>query len=107
MSVASAVLLKPTQEGKGLDAKGKPAIRPYTPVSPPDAKGHIDFIIKRYDGGALTNHLHKDMKVGDEIAIKGARERNLRDVHLLTCKSTGPLPKHCRSRSAVTPAMLT
>lgn len=39
LTVASATLLKPVVEGKGLDAKGKPAIRPYTPVSAPNEKG--------------------------------------------------------------------
>lgn len=39
LTVASAMLLKPAKEGEGLDAKGKPAIRPYTPVSMPSEKG--------------------------------------------------------------------
>lgn len=73
LTVASAVLLKPVKEGLGLDAKGKPAIRPYTPVSTPDTKGRIEFLIKKYDNGAMSSHLHKDLQPGDEIAIKGER----------------------------------
>jgi len=75
LTVASALLMKPTIEGQGLDSKGKPAIRPYTPITQPNTKGHMDFLIKKYDGGAFTTHLF-DLKPGQEIAFKG------------------PLPKH-------------
>jgi len=75
LTVASALLMKPVVEGKGLDGKGKPAIRPYTPVTMPSEKGHMDFLIKKYPGGALTTYIH-EMKPGEELAFKG------------------PLPKH-------------
>ena len=39
LTVASALLIKPAVEGQGLDKKGKPAVRPYTPVSQPSEKG--------------------------------------------------------------------
>ena len=39
LTVASTLLMKPVVEGKGLDSKGKPAIRPYTPVTMPSKKG--------------------------------------------------------------------
>jgi len=76
LSVASALLLKPAVEGQGLDGKGKPAIRPYTPISSPDTKGEMEFLIKAYPNGALTQYMHNELKPGMEMAIKG------------------PLPKH-------------
>jgi cytochrome-b5 reductase len=40
-----------------LDAKGKPIVRPYTPVSPPDAPGELALLIKRYDQGKMSKHI--------------------------------------------------
>ncbi len=31
------------------DEKPKPIIRPYTPTSPPDAKGYLDLVVKVYE----------------------------------------------------------
>lgn len=81
MTVASALLLKPAVEGQGLDAKGKPAIRPYTPISTPDTKGEMHFLIKAYPNGALTQYMHNELKPGMEMSFKG------------------PLPKHRESES--------
>lgn len=69
MSVASAIVVKAVGDAV-KDKEGKPVIRPYTPVTSPSTAGHIDFLIKKYDGGAMTTHIHA-MKVGDKIAIKG------------------------------------
>lgn len=69
MQVASAVLIKGAGEGV-KDKDGKDVIRPYTPVSSPDTPGHIDFLIKRYENGAMTKHIHS-LKPGDALAIKG------------------------------------
>ncbi|KAN0060931.1 NADH-cytochrome b5 reductase [Thecaphora frezii] len=69
MSVASAVVFKAV--GDGLkDENGKDVIRPYTPVSSPDTAGHIDFLIKRYENGKMTNYVH-NLKPGDKLGIKG------------------------------------
>lgn len=51
-------------------ADGKPVIRPYTPTSDEDAVGHVDFLIKRYKDGAMSEHMH-NMKPGDELEMKG------------------------------------
>ncbi len=53
-----------------LDPKGKPYVRPYTPISPSDQPGEITFLIKKYDTGKVTPYLH-DMKPGQSIGIKG------------------------------------
>ena len=69
LSTASAVLLKAAGEGlKGSD--GKEVIRPYTPISTPETKGHIDFLIKRYEDGNMSKHATA-LKTGDKLAIKG------------------------------------
>lgn len=69
MNVASAVVFKAVGEGV-KDDQGKDVIRPYTPVTSPDVAGHMDFLIKKYNGGKMTSHVHS-MKVGDRLGIKG------------------------------------
>ena len=65
LKVASAILTKVKRPGQD-----KATIRPYTPVSDEDAKGHIDLLVKRYDGGPMSEHLH-DMAVEQQLAFKG------------------------------------
>ncbi|KAJ2233057.1 hypothetical protein H4R99_002757 [Coemansia sp. RSA 1722] len=48
----------------------KPTIRPYTPVSPQDARGYFDLVIKRYPNGKMSNHIHS-LAPGDVLEIKG------------------------------------
>ncbi|KAI7832998.1 hypothetical protein BX661DRAFT_178933 [Kickxella alabastrina] len=48
----------------------KPTIRPYTPVSPQDARGYFDLVVKRYPEGKMSSHIHS-LKPGDELEIKG------------------------------------
>lgn len=69
MRVASAVVVKGAGDGI-TDKEGKQVIRPYTPVTEPDTPGHIDFLIKRYGDGNMSQHIHK-LKPGDKLAIKG------------------------------------
>lgn len=44
--------------------------RPYTPVSSDDDLGHVDFVIKVYPDGKMTQHLEK-MKVGEYLPMRG------------------------------------
>jgi len=54
-----------------VDAKsGKPIIRPYTPVSSSDLPGELHFLIKRYENGNASKHIHS-LKEGETLAIKG------------------------------------
>ncbi|KAL8758282.1 MAG: hypothetical protein Q9184_003971, partial [Pyrenodesmia sp. 2 TL-2023] len=53
LQIASALLTK----YKGPEME-KPVIRPYTPISDEDARGHIDFLIKRYPNGPMSEHFH-------------------------------------------------
>lgn len=53
LSVAGCLLVRsPTGEAQVNDDKGKPVIRPYTPVSAHDARGHIELLIKEYPVGS-------------------------------------------------------
>ncbi|KAF1812137.1 ferredoxin reductase-like protein [Eremomyces bilateralis CBS 781.70] len=65
LPVASAILTK----YKGPEME-KPVIRPYTPVSAVDEKGHIDFVIKKYEKGPMSTHMH-DMLEGQRLDFKG------------------------------------
>ena len=49
---------------------GKPVIRPYTPVSHPDEKGHFDLVVKAYPTGVMSKHF-ASLKVGDTLECKG------------------------------------
>lgn len=50
--------------------KGKPVIRPYTPISPSNAPGELTFLIKKYPQGLASVHIHS-LKPGDTLSIKG------------------------------------
>lgn len=54
---------------KGPEMK-KPVIRPYTPISDVDQKGTVDFIIKKYPGGPMSEHMH-NLEPGQRLDIKG------------------------------------
>jgi cytochrome-b5 reductase len=54
--VASCLLVKASNEAL-LDGKGKPIVRPYTPISPSDHRGELAFLIKRYDQGNMSKHI--------------------------------------------------
>lgn len=46
---ASALLVKASDGQTCLDDKGKPVIRPYTPISPQEQKGSLDLMVKVYE----------------------------------------------------------
>ncbi|KAF8531533.1 cytochrome-b5 reductase [Gautieria morchelliformis] len=70
LPVASCVIVKASDPDALKDAKGKPIIRPYTPVSHPDLPGELHFLIKKYDAGNASKYIHS-LKEGDNLAIKG------------------------------------
>lgn len=55
---------------KFVTAKGNNVIRPYTPVSDVNEKGLLEFVIKKYEGGKMSTHIH-DLKPGDTLSFKG------------------------------------
>jgi cytochrome-b5 reductase len=56
------------------DSDGKDVYRPYTPVTDDDTPGAVEFVIKLYDQGKMSQVLAK-MKVGDCMQMKGPRGR--------------------------------
>lgn len=40
--------------------------RPYTPISPSDAPGVVDFLVKKYPHGKQSTHLHS-LRPGDKV----------------------------------------
>ncbi|PPQ69445.1 hypothetical protein CVT25_004837 [Psilocybe cyanescens] len=68
--VASCLVVKASAPDALNDDKGKPIIRPYTPVSPPDTPGQLTLLIKRYENGNMSKHIF-DLKEGDTLSIKG------------------------------------
>lgn len=48
----------------------KPTIRPYTPVSPNNAKGYMELVIKKYEGGPMSTYMHS-LQPGMKLDIKG------------------------------------
>ncbi|KAG0049857.1 NADH-cytochrome b5 reductase [Gryganskiella cystojenkinii] len=64
MTVASCFMTKFVNE------EGKNVIRPYTPTSESDVKGSFEFVVKKYETGVMSGHIH-NLKVGETLAIKG------------------------------------
>ncbi|XP_073289704.1 NADH-cytochrome b5 reductase-like protein isoform X1 [Primulina huaijiensis] len=73
LDVASCII---TRAPKQNDADGKTnyVIRPYTPISDPDAKGYFDLLIKVYPEGNMSQHF-ASLKPGDVVEVKGPIEK--------------------------------
>jgi cytochrome-b5 reductase len=56
------------------DSDGKDVYRPYTPVTDDDTPGAVEFVIKLYEQGKMSQVLAK-LKVGDTMLMKGPRGR--------------------------------
>ncbi|KAG2495238.1 hypothetical protein HYH03_006511 [Edaphochlamys debaryana] len=56
------------------DAEGKDVYRPYTPVSDDDQLGCVDFVIKLYPEGKMSQILAR-MALGQTMAMKGPKGR--------------------------------
>ncbi|KAL8749355.1 MAG: hypothetical protein Q9199_007736 [Rusavskia elegans] len=98
LEIASALLAK--YKGPEMD---KPVIRPYTPTSDEDARGHIDFLIKRYPNGPMSEHLHS-MEPPQRLDFKGPIPKypwspNKHDHICLIAGGTGITPMYqlCRA----------
>ena len=57
--VASCLIVKSSDPEALKDAKGKPIIRPYTPISAPGHKGELVLLIKKYDEGKASKYIHE------------------------------------------------
>ncbi|KAF9535725.1 cytochrome-b5 reductase [Crepidotus variabilis] len=68
--ITSCLVVK-SSDPEALKTKdGKPVIRPYTPVSESDHAGELVLLIKKYDTGVMSKHIH-DLKPGDSLSMKG------------------------------------
>ncbi|KAJ3479103.1 hypothetical protein NLI96_g9288 [Meripilus lineatus] len=70
--IASCLVVKSSADAATplLDGKGKPVIRPYTPISPSDQEGEFTLLIKRYEAGKMSQYIHT-LKPGENLAFKG------------------------------------
>ncbi|BEI96785.1 hypothetical protein CcaverHIS631_0203740 [Cutaneotrichosporon cavernicola] len=97
LTTASCLVVRsPEGENAVKDDKGKPVIRPYTPVSPPGHKGSIDLIIKSYPEGNISKWF-AGLKPGDEVLLKGpivktAYEPNAVDKAVFVAGGSGITP---------------
>ena len=98
LTIASALITK----YKGPEME-KPVIRPYTPVSDEDTVGYLDFIVKKYPGGPMSEHLH-NMEPGQRLDMKGPIpkypwEANKHDHIALIAGGTGITPMYQLARA--------
>ncbi|KAF4604706.1 NADH-cytochrome b5 reductase [Pleurotus pulmonarius] len=70
LPVASCLVVKSSDPNALVNDQGKPIIRPYTPISPPDLPGELTLMVKKYDTGNASKYIHS-LKEGDSLAIKG------------------------------------
>jgi len=68
--VASALLVRSSDAKELLDDKGKPIIRPYTPITSPETRGYLKLMVKNYPEGKMSQHIHH-LKPGQTLAFKG------------------------------------
>ncbi|KAI6681706.1 hypothetical protein NL676_035587 [Syzygium grande] len=73
LHVASCILTR-APIGQDADGKTKYVVRPYTPISDPDAKGYFDLLIKVYPEGKMSQHF-AILKPGDAVEVKGPIEK--------------------------------
>lgn len=98
LQIASALLTK--YKGPEMD---KPVIRPYTPTSDEDARGHIDLVVKRYPNGPMSEHMHA-MEPPQRLDFKGPIpkypwEANKHDHIALIAGGTGITPMYQLARA--------
>ncbi|KAG5984351.1 NADH-cytochrome b5 reductase [Claviceps digitariae] len=98
LAVASAVLTK----YKGPEDE-KATLRPYTPVSDENEKGFLDLLVKKYQGGPMSTHMH-NMVPGQRLDFKGPLPKypwseNKHDHIALIAGGTGITPMYqlCRA----------
>ncbi|KAG6832099.1 hypothetical protein H0H93_013599, partial [Arthromyces matolae] len=59
LPVASCLVVKSSDPEALKDAKGKPIIRPYTPVSSPTKRGEFSLLVKKYENGNASKYIHE------------------------------------------------
>ncbi len=80
----------------GLEAEGRPIVRPYSMASPHRGPDPWEFHVRRVRGGALTERLF-ELREGDRLRLGAPRGRFVLDpgdgrTHLLVATGTGIAP---------------
>lgn len=57
-----------------MDEHGEDVVRPYTPTTDDRYKGHVEFVIKVYPEGAMSQYLKK-LQPMEKLNMKGPRGR--------------------------------
>ena len=66
MTVASCLLTKAPIGSEKPDGSRANVLRPYTPMSRPNAKGYLDLAVKVYPEGKMSKHI-ASLKPGDTL----------------------------------------
>ena len=76
LPVCACILAKAPGRGRGPKGKddwdGSDAVRPYTPISDNGMVGKFELLVKRYDGGAVSQYLH-GLRLGAKVAFRHIR----------------------------------
>ena len=96
LPVAGAVLIR--KPPSTWADENKPEMRPYTPVIVNDEEGWVEFLVKLYPGGILSQYL-AGKKPGDTIEIKGPLpkikiEHNMKKNFTMLAGGTGVTPMY-------------
>ena len=59
---------------KFIDENGRDVLRSYTPVTGDEQSGYVDFVIKVYPGGKMSQHVDK-LKINDTLLMRGPKGR--------------------------------
>ncbi|XP_065840548.1 uncharacterized protein [Oscarella lobularis] len=65
LNVASALVVRAP-----IGANGEDVIRPYTPITLNDAKGHFELLVKAYSQGVVSRFM-ADLAPGDSLEFRG------------------------------------
>ena len=103
LPVCACILLKAPGQGRKEggdkdDYDGSDAVRPYTPVSDNLLLGGFELLVKRYDGGAVSQYLHS-LDIGATVEfrhipfnIKAQYPFEGKKTFTLLCAGTGVAP---------------
>ena len=76
LPVCAYVLVKAPGRGRGGKGKddwdGSDAVRPYVPISDPLVTGRFEIVVKRYEGGAVSQYLHS-LPLGARVPFRHTR----------------------------------
>ena len=69
LPVCACLLVKAPGAGGRDEWDPVDAVRPYTPISGSELKGRFELLVKRYDGGAVSQYLHR-LPLGANVAFR-------------------------------------